>query len=123
MSMPKQQAGVSFSGFIVITFLLIVVVLFGFKLVPAYIENAKIQHVFEEISHDPEMQGVGARELLESYSKRAAVESIDKIQAKDIELDKGSDGHPILSANYSVTVKVGGNVSLLIEFHPSSVGK
>lgn len=123
MSMPKQQVGVSFSGFIVLVFLLIVVVLFGFKLVPAYIENAKIQHVFEEISHDAAMQGASAHDLLSSFDRRAAVEGIGAIGSADIELDKGQDGRPILSANYSIKVKVGGNVSLLIEFQPTSAGK
>lgn len=123
MSMPKQQSGVSFSGFIVVAFLLIVVVLFGFKLVPAYIENAKIQHVFEEISHDAAMQGASVHDVLLSFDRRASVEGIDAIRATDIELDKGQDGRPILSASYSVKVKVGGNVSMLIEFQPTSVGK
>ena len=123
MSMPKQQAGVSFSGFIVLAFLLIVVVLFGFKVVPAYIENAKIQHVFEEISHDAAMQGASAHDLLLSFDRRASVEGIDTVKAADIELEKGQDGRPILSASYSVKVRVGGNVSLLIEFQPTSAGK
>lgn len=123
MNMPKQQAGVSFSGFLVVAFLLIVVVLFGFKLVPAYIENAKIQHIFEEISHDAAMQGAGVNELLLSFDKRAAVEGVDAIKAQDIELDKGQDGRPVLSASYSVKVKVGGNVSVVIDFQPSSAGK
>ena len=123
MSMPKQQSGVSFGGFIVLAFLLIVVVLFGFKLVPAYIENAKIQHVFEEISHDATMQGANMHDLLLSFDRRASVEGIDAIRSSDIEVDKGQDGRPILSASYPVKVKVGGNVSLLIEFQPSSAGK
>lgn len=123
MGMPKQQAGVSFSGFIVLTFLLIVVVLFGFKLVPAYIENAKIQHVFEEISHDAAMQGANAHDLLTSFDRRAAVEGIEAIRAADIVIEKGQDGRPVLSATYAVKIKVAGNVSVLIDFNPTSAGK
>lgn len=123
MSMPKQQSGVSFGGFIILAFVLIVVVLFGFKLIPAYIENAKIQSVFEQVANDPAMQGAGAREALDSFDKRAAIDGITALQKSDVAFDKGDDGRPVLSAEYSVKVKVGGNVSLLIEFQPSSAGK
>ncbi|MEQ1629875.1 MAG: DUF4845 domain-containing protein [Gallionella sp.] len=123
MSMPKQQSGVSFGGFIILAFVLIVVVLFGFKLIPAYIENAKIQSVFEQVAHDPALQGAGAREAWASFDRRASVEGITALKSSDIEVDKGADGRPVLSADYSVKVKVGGNVSLIIEFNPSSAGK
>lgn len=122
-TMPKRQAGLSFGGFITGAFLLVVVVLFGFKLVPAYMENAKIQHIFDTVSHDPAMQGANVHDLLLSYDRRAAVEGIDAIRSGDIELSKGEDGRPILSAKYPVKIKVGGNVSLLLEFNPTSVGK
>lgn len=119
----KQQAGITFSGFIVGAFLLVVVTLFGFKLIPAYMEDAKIQHIFDTIAHDPEMQRASAHDVLLSFDRRASVEGITGIKSSDIELDKGQDGRPILSAAYAVKVKVGGNVSLLLEFAPTSAGK
>lgn len=122
-AMPKQQAGITFSGFIVGAFLLVVVTLFGFKLIPAYLENVKIQHLFDVVSHDPAMQNAGAHDILLSYDRRASVEGIDAIRSSDIELSKGDDGRPILTASYAVKVKLGGNVSLYLEFNPTSVGK
>lgn len=122
-AMFKRQAGITFSGFIVGCFLLVVVTLFGFRLIPAYMENAKIQHLFDTVAHDPTLQAAGARDILLSYERRAAVDGITGIQSSDIELSKGEDGRPILTANYSVKVKLGGNVSLLLEFSPASAGK
>ena len=122
-AMPKQQTGITFSGFIVGAFLLVVVTLFGFKLIPAYLENVKIQHIFDVVSHDPAMQNAGAHDILLSYDRRASVEGIDAIRSSDIELSKGEGGRPILTASYAVKVKVGGNVSLYLEFNPTSAGK
>lgn len=122
-AMPGRQAGISFGGFIVGAFLLVVLTLFGFKLVPAYMEGAKIQHIFDAISHDPEMQKAGAHEILMSFDRRSSVEGITGIQSGDIEISKGEDGRPILTASYDVKVKLGGNVSLLLEFNPTSAGK
>jgi hypothetical protein len=121
--MRKQQAGITFSGFIVGAFLLVVVVLFGFKLIPAYLEDAKIQHVFDAVAHDPEMQKANAHDLLLSFDRRASVEGITGIRSSDIELSKGENGRPILTASYAVKVKLGGNVSLYLEFNPTSAGK
>ncbi|NNM80482.1 MAG: DUF4845 domain-containing protein [Gallionella sp.] len=122
-AMLKQQTGITFSGFIVGAFLLVVVTLFGFKLIPAYLENVKIQHIFDAVSHDPAMQNAGAHDLLLSYDRRASVEGIDAIKSGDIELSKSDNGRPILTASYAVKVKVGGNVSLYLEFNPTSADK
>ena len=122
-NLHSKQAGITFSGFIVGLFVLVILVLFGFKLIPAYMENAKIQNIFETISHDPQMQKASPYEITLSYDRRASVDGITGIQSKDIELDVGQDGRSILSAIYIVKVKLGGNVSLVMDFNPTSAGK
>jgi hypothetical protein len=122
-AMPKYQAGIGFGGFIVGAFLLVALTLFGFKLVPAYMENAKVKNIFEEISHDPEMQKASASQILMSFDRRASVNWVESVKSSDIEISKGEDGRPILTASYDVKVKLGGNVSLLLEFNPTSAGK
>lgn len=122
-AMRSKQRGISFGGFIFGAFFVVALALFGFKLIPAYMENAKIQHVFDTIAHDPEMQKADARELKMSFDRRASVDAINAIHSDDIELSRGEDGRPILTASYAVKVKVGGNVSLYMDFNPTSVGK
>ncbi|MGB8517888.1 MAG: DUF4845 domain-containing protein [Gallionella sp.] len=121
--MPKQQTGLTISGFLLWAFMFVVLVLFGFKLVPAYMENSKIQSIFEEVARDPAMQKASARELQASFDRRASVNWVDAIKSGDIEITQDDNGHPVLSASYPVKIKLGGNVSLLLEFHPTSARK
>ncbi len=118
-AMPLQQRGLSFGGFIVGAFLLVLASITGLKLIPAYIQNARINSVFTTIAHDPDMQKAPAREIQNSFDKRASIDDITAIKADEIEI--ASDGGAlVLSASYSVKVPLLGNASILLEFNPSS---
>ena len=117
--MPNQQRGVSFGGFLVGAFLLVVVGLSVLKLIPAYMEDAKIKNLFTAISNDPEMQKASPQEIRVSYEKRSSIDAIKSIKPSDIEI-ASNNGKPTLRASYTVKVPLGGNVSLLMEFNPSS---
>jgi hypothetical protein len=105
-----KQSGITFGGFLVGIFLLITLSLFGFKLIPAYMEEAKIQHLFETITMDPEML-------------KASVEGVNAVKSADIEVTLAEGGRPILTASYEVKIKLVGNATLLLDFNPSSAGK
>ena len=117
-AMPVQQRGLSFGGFIVGAFLLVLASITGLKLIPAYMQNAQINSVFTTISHDPDMQKASPREIRNSFDKRASIDAITAIKADEIEI--ASDGGKLmLSASYSVKVPLISNISLLLEFNPS----
>ena len=44
-AMPVQQRGITFGGFIFGAFVLVVVSIFGLKLIPAYMQDAQIKRV------------------------------------------------------------------------------
>ncbi|MFZ5522935.1 MAG: DUF4845 domain-containing protein [Pseudomonadota bacterium] len=118
-AMPVQQRGLSFGGFIFGAFLLVIVSISLLKLIPAYIQNAQINSVFNEIVHDPSMDKASPREIRNAFDKRASIDDITAIKSDEIEI--ASDGGRLdLSASYSVKVPLFGNVSVLLEFNPSS---
>ena len=117
--MPLQQRGLSFGGFILGAFLLVFASIFAFKLIPAYIQNSKIEKMFVDIKHDPDMQKASPREIRISFEKRASVDDVTAIKAEEIEIASG-EGTLALSANYSVKIPLIANISLLMEFNPSS---
>jgi Domain of unknown function (DUF4845) len=121
-AMPVQQRGLSFGGFIFGAFLLVFLAITGLKLVPAYMQAAQIKNIFETISHDPDMQKASPREIQMSFERRATIDSITAIKSSDIDISS-DQGRPVLSASYSVKIPLAGNVSLYIEFNPSSAGK
>ena len=85
-AMPAKQRGVSFSGFIFGAVILVLAITTGLKLIPAYMQDAKIGNLFTVIANDPEMQKASPREIRMSFSKRASIDSITAINAEDIEI-------------------------------------
>jgi len=118
-SMLIKQRGLGFSGFIFVVFVLVLVSIMGLKLIPSYIQDAKIKSIFVAIADDPEMQRATLRDIRNSFDKRSSVDDIKAIKAEDIKVDREGD-RLVLSANYSVMIPVVGNVSLYLEFKPTS---
>lgn len=118
-AMAHRQRGVSFTGFIVIAVGLVFVAITGMKLVPAYVHSAQISQIFREIASDPAMRTASVKEIEMSYQKRASINDINDLQSQDILIEK-EEGGLRLSANYSIKIPLVGNVTLLLEFNPSS---
>jgi hypothetical protein len=118
-AMPVQQRGMSFGGFIFGAFLLVFIGITGLKLVPAYMQAAQIKNIFVTMAHDPDLQKASPHDIQVSFDKRASIDNIKAIKADDIEISS-EDGRMVLSASYEVKVPLGGNVSFLLTFNPSS---
>lgn len=119
ITMPARQRGMSFSGFLFGAVVLILVSITGLKMIPLYMENSTIQNLFSVVASDPEMRNASPRDIKASFSKRASIENISAITAEDVNVEK-ADGTLVLSASYVVKVPLVANVSLYLEFNPSS---
>jgi Tfp pilus assembly protein PilE len=114
-----RQRGISFFGLILTATVLIIVAIFGLRVIPSYMHSAQIGHIFKAVAADPAMQNATVREIKDSYTKRANIDYVSDITAEDIEISR--DGGTLsLSASYSVKVPLAGNVTLLLEFNPRS---
>ena len=91
-AMASRQRGVSFSGLLVWVILLIFVAIGAMKLIPAYVENAKINKIFSTIANDPEMQTATPKAVRESYSKRTQIDNVTVIDPNDIDIVKDASG-------------------------------
>ncbi len=118
-SLKYKQRGMSLSGLIMLAVALIIVAILGMKLIPAYIHSAQISQIFREIVADPAMRGAPVNEIEASYRKRAMIDEIHDLKTEDITIEQ-EGGSLSLSANYSVKIPLAGNVTLLLEFNPSS---
>jgi hypothetical protein len=121
-TMSVKQRGITFSGFIIGAVILVVVAITGLKVVPAYIQASEIKTIFQNIANDPEMQKASVHDIKASFDRQATIDAITAIKADDIDISS-DNGRPVLSASYAVKVPLAGNVSLYIEFNPSSAGK
>lgn len=118
-SQKKNQHGLSFIGFIMGGVVLIVVAIFGMKVIPAYIHSGQISQIFREIAADPALRGAPIKDVEMSYRKRASINDINDLNVDDITIDT-EGGNLKLSANYFVKIPLAGNMTLLLEFNPSS---
>ena len=120
MKSIRQQCGVSIGGFIQVLVIFVLLAVSAMKLIPAYMENAKVQKAFESIVRDPAMQTATVREIKNSFQNRAlTMDSVTVITLDDV-IVSNDGGKLSLSASYSKTVPLAGNVSLLLEFNPSA---
>lgn len=118
-TMPFKQRGLTLSGFIFGAIALVLVGITGLKMIPSYMQSETIKNLFVTIANDPEMQSASLRDIKMSYAKRSSIENITAITAEDIEITK-ADGRLMLSASYFVKIPLVANVSLYLEFNPSS---
>lgn len=121
-TLAYRQRGISLSGLLMTAVALGVAAVFGMKLIPPYMQDAQIKNIFNAVAQDPEMQDVQVRDIRLAFDKRAGVAGVTAIKMDDIEITK-EGGSISLSASYVVKMPLAGNVSLLLEFNPSSSSK
>jgi hypothetical protein len=119
-ALAGRQRGISMVEMIFIATGVVLVAILGIKMVPAYIHSAQIAQIFKTIASDPEMRGASIKEIQNSFRKRADINYISDIKAEDIDITKEEDGRLSISASYTVKIPVAGNITLLLEFNPSS---
>lgn len=120
MGMGKnKQRGIGTMGLVLVIAGALFAVILAMKLIPAYMHSAQIEHIFKAVVNDSEMQNATVKDVRASYAKRAMMDYITDITAEDIEVSK-EGGQLSLSASYVVKIPVAGNISLVLEFNPSS---
>lgn len=117
--MHTRQRGITLSGFLLWSLLLIVVLLVGFRIGPAYFEYFSIQRQMRVIAQDPALKGASRSEIENAFMRRSTIEDIRAIEPRDLEITKDGDTVRI-SASYSVQVHLFGNLSACMDFTPSS---
>ena len=115
----KAQKGVSLVGLLLVLFVLIMVALLGFKLFRPYAEYFTIQKAFKTLAQKPEVKTGTRREVMAAWQPIALVQDIRTLSGDDIEITKEGN-EVIISASYSVKVPLFHNISLFIDFNPSS---
>jgi Domain of unknown function (DUF4845) len=113
----KKQQGVTLLGMVLGCIVLIILVIGGLKIVPAYIEYFTVKKAVVAIAQTHGTVG----DIRQAFDRRAAIDSIDVVGAKDLEITKeGND--VVVSVSYPKRVPLFGNVSLIIDFVASSNG-
>ena len=114
----SRQAGLSLGGLLMVMFVVVIVGIFGMKLVPAYIEYGKCKTAIEAIAQDRSKTGSVA-EVRKAFDARATIDDISAVKPQDLEITK--DGNDVvISFAYRKELPIAGNVGLYVDFAASS---
>jgi|1185.fasta_scaffold1261911_2 hypothetical protein len=120
MTVPQRstQSGISLGGLLVIMFIVVIVGIFGLKLIPAYIEYAKCKSAIEAIARDRSKTGSVA-EVRKAFDARSTIDDITAVKPADLEITKeGND--VVISFAYRKEIPLAGNAGLYIDFAATS---
>lgn len=115
----KRQKGLTLTGMILFSILLVLVLLTAFKIVPVYLEFFAIERQFKAMSVDPKLRGASRHQIGNAWAARSAVDDLRSMSPDYIEVTKDGDGI-IVSGEYAVKVQLFRNVAACFDFKPSS---
>lgn len=118
----KKQLGVSLSGLILVCFMLVFVALLGFKLFTPYSQYFTLVKTFKILAVNPEVKSGTRGQAMGVWSRYAQIDNITAITGDDIEITKEGN-EVVLSASYSVKVPLFANISIMIDFTPTSASQ
>lgn len=113
----KKQRGMGALGIFLVLALFIGAAIVGMKMVPAYLEYYAIKRAFQKLSGD--LDGASVKDIKMKFSNHATIDDIKSVQPDDLEISK-EGGKVVVSASYQVTIPLAGNVSLLMDFNPTT---
>ena len=118
MSIRRRQRGLSIVGFIVVAALVMLAVMIGFRMVPAYIEWYTVQKVMADTLQRSK-DGFTIYQFRRDFDLKAAADYIDSVKGSDIEVTK--EGNQLVAtATWQRILHLAGNVSLLLEFEATA---
>ena len=118
MQMRRRQGGLSMLGFLFVAAVVIVCVMVGFRVMPAYIEWYSVTKALEQALVDTKDLN-SSTEIRNAFQRRADAGYIESVQGRDIEISKLKN-EVTASVSWTRKLPLVGNVSLFLEFESTA---
>jgi hypothetical protein len=110
----RRQSGLTLLGFLFIAGVVVVAVIVGFRVLPAYIEYFSVERALvEALTQTKDFRD--ATEIRRFFQRRVDSGYIESVGARDLELTKIGNVY-VASVSWTRKLPLVSNVSLLIEF-------
>jgi hypothetical protein len=116
----QRPRGVTLSGLALWLFILVVLALFGMKVIPAYMEYGTAKNAINAIARD--RQASTPQEVRRAFDARAQIDDITAIKSSDLDITKDASGVVIAFA-YRKEVPLFANLGMYIDFAANSKGQ
>ena len=115
----RRQKGITLTGFLLWSVVVIIFALLAFKIGPPYVEYLSIQAQLKAIANDPEGRS-GVRRVVEDlFERRSAIENITSVRGKDMLIVRDGD-RVVLSFEYTVCVPIVFNIRACMDYNATS---
>ena len=113
-----SQSGLTFIGFLFVAVVVVTVAIVGFRVTPSYIEYFAVKKTLRD-TLDNSPDNVTLTQFRKAFELKASPQYIESIRGEDVDLRREGP-ELIASADWTTTLPLIANVSLLIEFHASA---
>ena len=114
----RRQRGLSLVGFIFVAAFVMLAVMVGFRMVPAYIEAYTVKKVMTDTLAKTK-DGFTLYQFRRDFDLKASADYIDSVKGSDIEVAK--EGNTLVAtASWQRILHLVGNVSLLLDFEETA---
>jgi hypothetical protein len=117
MTTQRRQHGLTMTGFLFVTVVVVGLALLAFRMTPAYIEYYTIQRALESALADSNDLSVAT--IRRAMDRRLAADYADAVAGKDVEVSK-SGNQITASVSWQKKLPLIYNVSLLLDFDASA---
>lgn len=118
MRVRTRHGGLTMIGFLFVAAVVVVCVMLGFRVTPAYIEYYSVQKALEQALADAKDLN-SAAEVRSAFQKRVDAGYIDSVSAKDVDVVK-TRNDVTASVSWTRKLPLVANASLLLEFDASA---
>ena len=116
--MRTQERGLSMVGFLFVAVVVVVCVMVGFRVMPAYIEYYSVHKALEEaLANTKDLNS--AAEIRSAFQNRADAGYIESVSGKDLDIVK-TKNEVTASATWTRKLPLVANVSLFLDFDASA---
>ena len=115
--MHKKQQGVSITGLLIGLVIVVVVALFGMKVVPSFLEFRTAKAAIEIVARGSQSPA----DVRRAFENRATIDNINSIKPADLEITREGN-QMVVAFAYRKEVPLFGGVGLYIDYAANSRG-
>ncbi|HEY7673983.1 MAG TPA: DUF4845 domain-containing protein [Burkholderiales bacterium] len=113
----NTQRGISLIGMLIAGIVIVIVAIGGLKIAPAYMEYFTAKKAIVAVAQAAGGGTVG--QVREAFDRRAAIDDIEVVHAKDLDVTKEGN-ELVVSFAYEKRIPLFSNISVVIDFAASS---
>jgi hypothetical protein len=120
MRTRSQQKGMTIWGLLMVAALIVFFTLLFFRLLPPYMEHAKVKTALENVAHQPDAGSMDKAQIRAALDRRFSIEDVERVDlSKHLFVEK-KPGTMTIRIAYEVRVPLAYNITALIEFDDSA---